>query len=301
MPKISKLIKHIQNGTLGERIMESLRPRIRRQRIARWNRFSTRRNETVTTIAPGVKMVLNSESILSKAIYAGRFEWQELQFLTRILQPGDTFIDIGSNIGLYSMIAAKRVGKNGSVIAVEPVSKTFHRLERNIQLNKYKNVKAFQLAISSSNGILPMSVSQDGYDAWNSLTKPARGEKFITEEVTTIKFDDFVTQNSLTSRIKMVKVDVEGWEDELFKGAVTTLSAADAPIIQVEFNEPALNAAGSSSEKLMDRILKFGYHLYSYDGTKNILKKFEYSGEALDMNLYAIKDLDSVLLLLLRR
>jgi FkbM family methyltransferase len=299
MAKIKKLIKHIKNGTLGERIMESLRPRLRRHRITRWNRFSTSRDETVTTVAPGVKMVLNSESVLSKAIYAGRFEWQELQLLKKILQPGDTFVDIGSNIGLYSMIAAKRVGKNGSVYAVEPVSKTFKRLERNILLNKYLNVKAYQLAISSSNGTLPMSVSQDGYDAWNSLTKPARGEKYLTEEVKTIRFDDFVQQNSLSGRIKMVKVDVEGWEDELFKGAFKTLSTADAPILQVEFNEPALNAAGSSSRKLADRIIGFGYQLYTYDGSKNILKKFEYEGEALDTNLYALKDLDSVLLLLM--
>ena len=180
------------------------------------------------------------------------------------------------------------------MIAFEPVDKTFARLKRNITLNNFRNIEPVKLAISSADGTCQMNVSHDGHDAWNSLTLPAQGESYSQEAVQTITLDHYLLQRPLHLPIKMIKIDVEGWENEIMKGAVSTLSVNDAPLLQVEFSEPALQAAGASSEQLIAQLHDFGYQLFSYNGKKDRLTPFEYQGEALDRNLFAIKDLDQV-------
>ena len=274
--------------------MLEVRPKIREQKAKVWNQHSRRHSEMVMRVFPGVRIALYSDCILSRAIYMDRFEWQELKFMSEFLSPGDTFLDIGSNFGLYSLVAAKIVGSGGQVIAFEPVDKTFARLKRNIALNNFRNIEPVKLAISSADGWCQMNVSHDGHDAWNSLTLPARGESFTQEEVQTVTLDHYLLQHPFHLPIKMIKIDVEGWENEIMKGAVATLSANDAPLLQVEFSEPALQAAGSSSEKLIAQLHEFGYQLFSYNGKKDRLTPFVHKGEALDRNLFAIKDLTLV-------
>jgi FkbM family methyltransferase len=294
MSKIKKLIKHIKNGTLIERISESVLPALRKRRAAVWNQKTLKHPEVIKTVFPGVCMILYRGEILSKAIFIGNFERQEIKFLSKIVRPGDTFIDIGSNIGYYTVIAARLVGARGKVIAVEPVKKTFDRLNRNIQLNHFKNVSPYRLALSSTDGILPMNVSQDGYDAWNSLTKPARGDAYVVEEVQTQKIDEFVRTNHIDGIVKMVKIDVEGWESELIKGGSEFFARLTSPILQIEFNETALNSAGSSARQLFEQVIAFGYQFYAYDGNKNRLTPVEFTTDAMDTNLYAIKDINEV-------
>ncbi|MFH1446077.1 MAG: FkbM family methyltransferase, partial [Chloroflexota bacterium] len=149
-------------------------------------------------------------------------------------------------------------------------------------------------AISSSNGTLPMKISQEGYDAWNSLAKPTRGDNYDVETVETQRLDDFIQANKLMGKIKMVKIDVEGWEYEVLNGGLEFFSEQGALIIQIELNEDALQGAGSSSKSLIEKFTSLGYQLYKYDGQKNELISFVYHNEDLDTNLYAIKNLELV-------
>lgn len=294
MAKLVKVIKHIKNGTLKDRVMFTYEPFRRKLQMKRWDKIVSKRDNFIYPIAPGIKLYLYSDDILSHAIFVYKFETQELNFLSIYLQKGDHFIDIGCNFGLYSLVASKKVGREGKVFAFEPVSKTHERLERNIRLNRIKNITPTKAAISSTSCTMPMSISLDGHDAWNSLTKPARGEKFLTEEVKTITLDDFVQENDLHDKIKMIKIDVEGWECEVIKGAIKTLTSELSPVLQVEFSEPALEAAGTSSGNLIKLLAGFGYKMYKYSGKNNEMVEFEYHGEPLDRNLYAIKKIDLV-------
>ena len=295
MARLVKVFTHIKNGTLIDRLMLIIEPLRRKVQIRRWDRIVSNKKDFIYHMTSGIRMFLYSDCILSQAIFVYKFESQELKFLTLYLEQGDCFLDIGSNFGLYSLMASKKVGKNGQVFAFEPATKTFNRLKRNIKLNRIHNIFPINAAISSNNGTMPMSISLDGHDAWNSLAKPARGEKFLTEEVKTITLDDFIQENKLHDKIKMIKIDVEGWECEVIKGAVRTLSSEMAPILQVEFSEPALQAAGSASFVLIEMLSDLGYILYKYSGKNNELVEFEYHGESLDRNLYAIKKIDPVL------
>ena len=104
------------------------------------------------------------------------------------MRPGDVFVDVGANIGLYTLIAAHIVGASGRVYAFEPGSETYRRLLSNVQLNQMTNVSCHELALSDSTARLDMNMSTDGYDAWNSLAKPIAGSSFSTETIETIKF-----------------------------------------------------------------------------------------------------------------
>ena len=253
-----------------------------------------KRGEIVHKVYPGVKMFLYADCLLSEAIFTTGFEQQEIKLMTKILRKGDIFLDIGSNHGIYSLIAARKVCLSGKVYAIEPVAKTFERLERNIKLNNFKNILPFRLAISSSNGTLPMKISQEGYDAWNSLAKPTRGDNYDVEIVETQQLDDFIQANKLMGKIKMVTIDVEGWEYEVLNGGLEFFSEQGALITQIEFNEDALQGAGSSSQNLIKKLTSLGYQLYEYDDQKNEFISFIYNNENLDTNLFAIKNLELV-------
>jgi len=266
MVRLVKVFTHIKNGTLIDRLMLIIEPLRRKVQIRRWDRIVSKKHDFVYHMTSGIRLFLYSDCILSQAIYVYKFESQELKFLSLYLEKGDCFLDVGSNFGLYSLIASKKVGKKGRIFAIEPATKTFNRLKRNIKLNRFENIFPIKAAISSNNGIMPMSISLDGHDAWNSLAKPAKGEKFQTEEVNTITLDEFIQENDLHDKIKMVKIDVEGWECEVIKGANRTLLSEMSPVLQVEFSEPALEAAGSSSAVLIELLLGLGYKLFKYSG-----------------------------------
>jgi len=294
MNKIGKIIKHFRNRTVFDRVMQTLRPFWRAKRTAWWNKKIIKKGEIVHKIYPGVKMFLYDNCLLSEAIFTTGFEQQEIKLMTKILRKGDIFLDIGSNYGIYSLIAARKVCPSGKVYAIEPVAKTFERLERNIKLNKFKNIFPFRLAVSSSNGTLPMKISQEGYDAWNSLAKPTRGDNYDIEIVETQRLDDFIQANKLMGKIKMVKIDVEGWEYEVLNGGLEFFSEQGVLIVQIEFNEDALQGAGSSSEMLIKKLTSLGYKLYKYDGQKNEFISFIYNNENLDTNLFATNNLELV-------
>lgn len=289
MASLKKLLLHIRNGTLGERISPPIRKFFRDERKKHWARKTSRKPEFEFPIYPDVRIILYRDCELSKHIFLKDFEIDEITFISKYLEKGDVFVDIGSNFGYYSLIAAKCVGPAGKVFAVEPTPKTFKRLIRNIALNGFENITPLQNAISNKNEKMTMNISQDGKDAWNSLTKPDKEGRFVTEIVDAITLDTLVIENNLSSNIKMLKIDVEGWEVELLKGGFSFLSSPDAPVFQIEFNDRALSNAGYSSKNLYDELTRFGFGLFHYDRKKNSLQKFQYADEKLFENLYAVK------------
>lgn len=123
---------------------------MRNKRIAWWNSEISKREHFESKLQNGVKIRLHFDSQLSRLIYCEGFELQERKFLNAFLRPGDIFVDIGANIGLFSLIAARCVGKNGHVYAFEPTAKIYQRLIENVNLNHFKNISYFQLALSDT-------------------------------------------------------------------------------------------------------------------------------------------------------
>lgn len=264
--------------TLGKRIYRKIIPEpIRasrhslRTKIRQWRWDIARRNGSYVykEIEPAVKMKLYGDSVFCRMVYFWEFEIETRQFLKTVLQPGDVFLDVGANVGLFSLVASRSVGVKGQVHAFEPVGKTFGRLVDNVNINHLKNVACHRLAFSDNDGEAVMTVAKDGYDAWNSLGKPYMGAALDSETVRTLTLDRFVEEHSLFDKIKAIKIDVEGWEAYVLAGGMKTLSSSQAPLIIIEFTEEAAALANSSCKALFEALCQLGYQMFTLTDGKN--------------------------------
>jgi FkbM family methyltransferase len=228
-------------------------------------------------------------------IFQGWFEPTERAFLHAFLRPGDIFVDVGANIGLFTLIAARIVGETGAVHAFEPCSETFRRLLENVEMNGCANVESHQAALSDATGTAELSVSTDGMDGWNAIADhPYMGEHYHKESIQTHRWDDFADERGLAGRVAMMKIDVEGWETHVVAGAAESLSRDDAPVLQVEFTDEAARACGGSCQALYRTLERLGYRLCRYEErTRTLLP--EPMREAYGyVNLFAVKHLAAV-------
>jgi FkbM family methyltransferase len=152
--------------------------------------------------------------------------------LTRLINPfinnGDTILDIGANIGYYTLLFAHRVGLDGLVIAVEPEPNNFTLLTLNLQLNNIKNVRLYQVAIGDSVGEAKLYISD--FSNWHSLrTKNPEKAKNIQVPLTTID----ALRRDLNRPINLIRMDIEGFEVQAIKGGEQTLKY-DRPYLVME-------------------------------------------------------------------
>lgn len=241
-------------------------------------------------LSKDLKIKLFKDTVLSKRIYEG-FETEEIDFVNAFLKEGDIFFDIGANIGLFSLIAAKKVGEQGKVYAFEPSPKTFARLKDNVEVNKLQNVFSFNLGLSDKKEKLKLNVSEDGFDAWNSFAKldDINYQKVVEVDVCTL--DEFIFDNQI-EKIDLIKLDVEGWEKFVLNGGKAFLNA-HSPIVMVEFTDSNTFSAGYHVQELYDILQGWGFEWYRYENKELVreIKKLYYPYD----NLFAIKDLNSVL------
>jgi FkbM family methyltransferase len=246
-------------------------------------------------LTPTAQIRLRFEDELSRMIYLAEFETEELLFVARFLRPGDTFVDIGANLGLFSIRAADIVGPTGCVHAFEPCAKTFGWLRENIALNHWKHVHLHPVALSDRTGVAELITATEGKAAYNSLAKPYVGGELRSQRVDTTTWDAFVNENGLAGKVVLMKIDVEGWETKVLAGATGTLSRPDAPVLQVEFTEDAAQSAGSSTPALFQQIEAFGYGLYRWNPWESTLQREAPGSTYPYINLFAIKDLDAAM------
>lgn len=232
------------------------------------------------------------DSVLSREIFYERFEEEEIAFLKKVLKPGDSFIDIGANVGLFSLVASPIVGTTGQIISFEPCTGTYQRFEENISLNKFKNITIEKQAVSDKKGTATLQLASDGYDAWNSIAEPAKGKVLNTEEINTISFDEFINNSKVdVKEISLIKIDVEGWELPVFIGGKSFFAADDAPNLIVEFTEANAANAGYSCTELYQKLVEYGYSMYTYDAKQNKLIPEKMRTHYPYLNIIATKNL----------
>jgi FkbM family methyltransferase len=203
-----------------------------------------------------VKINLYKDSVLSRCIYDG-FEEAEIEYLTNTLTKGDIFVDIGANIGLFSLIASKIVGIEGKVLCFEPAPLTYSRLDENLKLNKLQNVDSRNIGLSDKKGELMFYVSNNGYDAWNSFA-PSQDNKLESSIKVPVSTLDSELLDINKSKIKLVKIDVEGWEKFVLFGGKDFFENF-SPIVMIEFTEENTFNAGYAVHDIYNVMQDFGY------------------------------------------
>ena len=262
---LSRVIRYLLDGTLARRLSSVRMRHAARKRLAWWEAQVGRVDWVEMMIQQDVRMRLHLNSHISGHIYAGYFERGERQFVNAFLRSGDVFVDVGANAGLYTLIAAHGVGQGGRVYAFEPCFATHQRLVANVHLNGFANVECYQLALSDREGVAEMYVSTDGFDAQNSFSQPDAPGTFQRETVDCTTWDALAEEHNLVGRVAMIKIDVEGWEYRVLRGGQKALSRADAPVLQMELHEQALQSSGSSCQELYQLLEEIGYGLFTYD------------------------------------
>jgi FkbM family methyltransferase len=161
-------------------------------------------------------------------IYTGLHEFVDMAFCLHLLRAGDLFVDIGANIGSYTVLASKVVGANS--FAIEPVPKTFGYLHRNINLNEISSlVDSRCCAVGRNHGLLKFS---SDLDTTNRVVDSNYSGSSIEVPVQTL--DRMMEQLQPT----LIKIDVEGFESEVIAGALKTLSCSSLLAILIETVEP---------------------------------------------------------------
>ncbi len=197
-------------------------------------------------------------------IYCGLHEFEDMAFILHFLRSDDHFVDIGANVGTYTVLASKVCGAR--TVAIEPVPATFNRLLDNIVINDIQHItKAVRMGLGSTAGVLRFT---SGLDTMNSVVPDGTPSGGPMIECPISRLDDLVAG---TVPI-FVKLDVEGFEAEVVAGGTNTFSNESLRGALIETNANCVKY-GRGSANLHTTMLGFGFRSYSYHPFKRELKE----------------------------
>ncbi len=178
------------------------------------------------------------------------------------LQSGDTVIDVGANAGEMTLRMAKVVGVQGAVYSVEPQTDNFERLSRNVALNNYPNIRIFQVAFGAARGYVSLAPrNQRNMGTQSVVAHSDIAQDSISIPMTTL--DDFVETHQIQA-VDGIKIDVEGYECEVLKGALRTIRCFH-PVLLLEVIDEFLRAQNCSALQVLQMLTMEGYTLLNAD------------------------------------
>lgn len=203
-------------------------------------------------------------------IYCGLLEFEDMAFVLHLLRPGDIMGDIGANVGVYTVLAAKNTGAN--VISIEPVPLAFQHLKKNIELNKISDLATIiNCGAAAENGELNFTKELDAVNHVSFSIEEKNNQNTVKVKVQTL--DTIFKDNQPL----LLKIDVEGFEQEVIKGAVNLLSSNNLKAIIIELNGSGMRY-GFSDENIHKELISFGFTPYQYDPFSRLIKLIKKPG-----------------------
>jgi FkbM family methyltransferase len=220
-------------------------------------------------IPEGVVVLNPGDPAVSGAVAFGTFEPYETELFRKAILPGMTVIDIGANIGYYTVIAARLVGEKGSVIAYEPAPENFGILQKTIEANDFRNVAAHQIAIADKKGQLNLHLYESNKGK-HSLVKDAQDARGFTTSIAvqTTALDEFLAEKNI-AEVDVVKMDIEGAESIAMIGMSKTLKKTK--MLFLEFTPSAIKKAGHDPLEVLANLREKGFTLHSIDERQKTL------------------------------
>jgi FkbM family methyltransferase len=191
----------------------------------------------------------------------GEFEPEMVSFFKSLLQPTDTVLDIGANIGCTSLLFGSRAGK---VYSFEPSPTTYRWLVENVQRAKLNNVEPINLGLGIEAGTFELTFAPNNRSGGfvSNLTSASEGHQ--VEHITIARGDDFIGERQI-AKVDFIKIDVEGFEQSVIEGLTQTI-ARDQPIVALELNHWCLNAFQRTSvPDFFDFLRSVFPYLYAVD------------------------------------
>jgi FkbM family methyltransferase len=192
------------------------------------------------------------DNMQAELYYLRSYSNPELLALQLALEPGDTFVDVGANIGLFSVAAAKMVGHSGKVYAFEPAEDSVTQLRKTLVANHLEEmVEIFPVALSDEIGMSPLNGSSD--KPFDKGVRSLFQTGPVVDMVKIDRFDRLVEAGmiGIDSQIGAVKIDVEGSELHVLRGMSNTLAHYRPKLVLIEIEESHLLRAGTSPDEVM--------------------------------------------------
>jgi len=230
------------------------------------------------------------EQSIDREIALGVFEPETTRLVNKIVKPGMTVIDVGANLGYYTIMFASLVGNSGKVFAFEPVKQYYEKLLWHVEANGFRNhVAAFNCGLSDNENRISIGVASSGATVhWVSDDPPTR-----CEEIQLHPLDEIIRKNSI-EKIDLIKIDIDGHEPFFFRGA-RDFFQKNLPILLVEFAQLNLEKAGEDVIGLKATIEKLGYTIYSESTKMPFTSRTQFLVEcgnyAYSANVWAIPNL----------
>ena len=230
--------------------------------------FSARKDLPIAcSTEHGVDIVIEpfADKGVERSIFrTGSYERGTLSVMSKVLKPGDRFMDIGANVGLMSLTAARLVGPQGRVDAFEPLPEMRRLLAWSLELNGFDHLFVHPVALGSAPARLIMHRHLEVNRGSASLVWESPAADTIEVAVDTL---DGIDPTLSDRAITMMKIDVEGWELEALRGARNTLGA-QAPVVCVEFSTLRQTQGGQPCD-MLEFFNSLGYIPFRLGGSKS--------------------------------
>ena len=254
-------------------------------------RWKIRKEPWVLHLSDGRTIAVPQSGSGALIYYMGCSEPELTAFLKRILKPGMIFFDVGAHIGEYVIVGATTVAPNGEVHAFEPDERNFNLLQNNVKMNNLSNVVLNFTAVYEENTTLELIQTQEpstSHIASNSLIETG---SFQTVKAITL---DSYKNNKGIDRVDVLKIDVEGAELFVLRGAETLLDKpkGKAPIVIFEYSQANCQRFGYHPDDIIKFLKSKGYTIWvlKEKGTLERLSSALLPGPKHHINLVAIKN-----------
>ncbi len=191
-------------------------------------------------------------------------------FIRRSLPPGSTFVDVGANIGTYTVPASAAVGPNGKVIAIEPHPFIFEYLKRNVAGNQLQNVLTVNAAVGATRKNALMRYEKDNPGQTHVISQ------FHAEatKVPMARLDDILSDLGIAN-VAYLKIDVEGYELYVLRGAKRIIDGSSSIIIQIELVDSNTERYGHPAGDAAEFLFSMGFLPHAVDrfGVPHALSK----------------------------
>jgi len=208
------------------------------------------------------------QHVSKQIIESGCWETYETQLVIDRLKPDSVFVDVGANIGYYTLIAASLIGEHGQVFSFEPDPENFYLLQRNLQHNGFAKVDAVDAALADEDSIGKLYLNQHNYGDHqvydDGSGRPSRSIRLLNGNCYLA---------SKVAAIDLLKVDTQGAEYHVIKGLLPLLKKSREQLSMiVEFWPYGLRKAGASGQGLVDLLaqLQLPYHIIYHTGCELI-------------------------------
>ncbi len=228
----------------------------------------------------GLQLHLDLRDYIQRGIFYEAWETPELAFARAILRPGDIMFDVGANVGIFTLVAARIVGPTGQVHAFEPIPVNFERLTENVQRNGFVNVVVNQTAAGPVDGVTQLGLEPDmertSGEQMSGFFTVGSTRRQVTVPV--VSLDRYAESHLPDRAVRFIKIDVEGYEPEVLRGLQSLLDAQRVDVMMMEVDVYSLNRHAMTVGALVDRLVKSGYLLYRLRLPAK-LRRWVYKGE----------------------